>query len=347
MIQLTGAGKRYGPRILFENTDWLVTPNERAGIVGANGTGKSSLLKVLAGIEGLDSGALTTQKGVTLGYLPQEGLSLSGRTVFAECMTVFAAPARTGGGAGAPDAPHGRTRPRQRRVRAGGRPLPPGGKRVPRARRLHRRIAGGRRAQRPRLPAARLEAAHRGVLRRLADAHRARQAAAGKAQPAAARRAHQPPGPGSAQLAGRVSLLLSLRLRAGVARPLLPGRHGAQDRRAVEQESALLHRRLLAVRGAEGRAARAVAGRLRQPAGPRSQQLEAFINRFRAQATKAKQVQSRIKELEKIERIEIPPDEKTIHFSFPAAQAERPHRGGVQEGLQEPTATTWCFRTPI
>ena len=49
----------------------------------------------------------------------------------------------------------------------------------------------------------------------------------------------------------------------------------------------------------------------------RIEQLEAFINRFRYQATKAKQVQSRIKELEKIERIEIPPDEKTIHFSFP------------------------------
>ena len=49
----------------------------------------------------------------------------------------------------------------------------------------------------------------------------------------------------------------------------------------------------------------------------RIEQLEAFINRFRYQATKAKQVQSRIKELDKIERIEIPPDEKTIHFSFP------------------------------
>jgi ATP-binding cassette subfamily F protein 3 len=49
----------------------------------------------------------------------------------------------------------------------------------------------------------------------------------------------------------------------------------------------------------------------------RIEQLEVFINRFRYQATKAKQVQSRIKELEKIDRIEIPPEEKTIHFSFP------------------------------
>jgi ATP-binding cassette subfamily F protein 3 len=49
----------------------------------------------------------------------------------------------------------------------------------------------------------------------------------------------------------------------------------------------------------------------------RIEQLEAFITRFRYQATKAKQVQSRIKELDKIERIELPSEEKTIHFSFP------------------------------
>src|SRR5581483_8794833 len=49
----------------------------------------------------------------------------------------------------------------------------------------------------------------------------------------------------------------------------------------------------------------------------RIEQLEVFINRFRYTATKAKQVQSRIKELEKIERIEIPEEEKTIHFTFP------------------------------
>jgi len=53
----------------------------------------------------------------------------------------------------------------------------------------------------------------------------------------------------------------------------------------------------------------------------RIEQLEVFINRFRYQATKAKQVQSRIKELEKMERIELPEEEKTIHFSFPQPKA--------------------------
>jgi ATP-binding cassette subfamily F protein 3 len=89
VIQLTGAGKRFGPKILFQDLDWLVNPKERAGIVGGNGTGKSTLLKVLAGIESLDYGSIVTMKGVTAGYLPQDGLSLSGRSVFAECMTVF------------------------------------------------------------------------------------------------------------------------------------------------------------------------------------------------------------------------------------------------------------------
>src|SRR5437870_4881774 len=89
MIQLSEAGKRFGPRILFEDLNWLITPRERVGIVGANGTGKSTLLKVLAQIETLDYGSITYTKGISSGYLPQDGLQLSGRTVFAECMSVF------------------------------------------------------------------------------------------------------------------------------------------------------------------------------------------------------------------------------------------------------------------
>ena len=90
MLQLSGAGKRFGHKLLFENLDWLVTPKERTGLVGGNGTGKSTLLKVIAGMDQLDYGDLTAMKGIRLGYLPQDGLTVSGRTVFAECMSVFA-----------------------------------------------------------------------------------------------------------------------------------------------------------------------------------------------------------------------------------------------------------------
>src|SRR6516162_7570137 len=89
MIQLSNAGKRFGPKLLFEGLDWLITPKDRMGLVGANGTGKSTLLKVLAGLESLDYGNINSTKGITAGYLPQDGLTLSGRSVLAECLSVF------------------------------------------------------------------------------------------------------------------------------------------------------------------------------------------------------------------------------------------------------------------
>src|ERR1700739_539480 len=89
MLQLISAGKRFGPKLLFEDANWLITPDERTGLVGGNGTGKSTLLKILAGIETLDYGQLTRVKGMTLGYLPQAGPRPPGKTVFAECLSVF------------------------------------------------------------------------------------------------------------------------------------------------------------------------------------------------------------------------------------------------------------------
>src|ERR1700745_1940151 len=89
MIQLSGAGKRFGHKLLFENVDWLITPQDRIGLVGANGTGKSTVMKILAGLETLDYGSITVARGISAGYLPQDGLTLAGRTVFAECMSVF------------------------------------------------------------------------------------------------------------------------------------------------------------------------------------------------------------------------------------------------------------------
>jgi ATP-binding cassette subfamily F protein 3 len=97
MLQLSGAGKRFGTKLLFENVNWLITPDERTALVGANGTGKSTLMKILAGNNtgmdsfsgGLDYGAMHVTKGMSIGYLPQDGLSLSGRTVFDECLSVF------------------------------------------------------------------------------------------------------------------------------------------------------------------------------------------------------------------------------------------------------------------
>ena len=89
MIQLSGAGKRFGHKDLFMDVDWMVTAEDRIGLVGGNGTGKTTILKILGGYEGLDYGTRMSTKGTTTGYLPQDGLHLSGRTVFAECLSVF------------------------------------------------------------------------------------------------------------------------------------------------------------------------------------------------------------------------------------------------------------------
>jgi len=59
MIQLSSAGKHFGSKTLFEALNWVVGSRDRVGLVGANGTGKSTLLKLLAGMETLDKGSFS------------------------------------------------------------------------------------------------------------------------------------------------------------------------------------------------------------------------------------------------------------------------------------------------
>src|SRR5438067_12531474 len=89
MIQLNAAGKRYGHKLLFDGVDLLITPRDRVGLVGANGTGKSTFLKILAGLETLDYGSGSVAEVVSSGYLTPDALRLTERIAFAECMSTL------------------------------------------------------------------------------------------------------------------------------------------------------------------------------------------------------------------------------------------------------------------
>ncbi len=316
MIQLSGAGKRFGHKLLFENTDWLITPRDRIGLVGANGTGKSTLMKVLAGLDTLDYGALIVAKGTTAGYLPQDGLSLSGCSVFAECMAVFTelhamekeletlthriseldhASAEYGDVA---DRYHSlehefRTRDGYSIEAEVGRVLMGLGFRKEDWERQTDEFSGGWQMrlalaklllQKPNLllldePTNHLDLEARNWLEEYL---------------------HNYPYAFVLISHDRYFLDVTVNKIAEIWNKRFWFYTGNYDK-FLAQKTQRNEQLQAAYRNQRDRI----------------EQLEVFINRFRYQATKAKQVQSRIKELEKIERIEVPPEEKTIHFSFP------------------------------
>jgi len=316
MIQLSGAGKRFGHKLLFENTDWLITPHDRVGLVGANGTGKSTLMKVLAGLDTFDYGSLIVAKGTTAGYLPQDGLSLSGRTVFAECMTVF-----TGLHAierELEELTHkiselDHTSPEYADV----------------ADRYHSlehefRTRDGYSIE------AEVGRVLQGLGFRKEDWERQTDEFSGGWQMrlALAKLLLQKP---NLLLLDEPTNHLDLEARNWLEEYLHDYPHAlvliSHDRYfldvVVNKIAEIWNKRFWFYTGNYDKFLTQKTARNEQLQAAyknqrdRIEQLEVFINRFRYQATKAKQVQSRIKELEKIERIEVPPEEKTIHFSFP------------------------------
>src|SRR3954468_8725875 len=316
MIQLNAAGKRYGHKLLFDGVDLLITPRDRVGLVGANGTGKSTFLKILAGLETLDYGSVSVAKGITAGYLPQDGLTLTGRTVFAECMSVFS-----------------------------------------RLREMEHELEQltSRMAEIDHTSAEYEQVAER--YHQIEHEFRIHDGYAIDAQVGAVLAGlgfgpedwNRQTDEFSGGWQMRISLAKLLLQKPNLLLLDEPTNHlDLESRNWLEQYLAdypfalvlishdryfldvtvnriveIWNKKIWTYTGNYEKYLSQKTQRQEQLEAAyknqkdRIEQLEVFINRFRYQATKAKQVQSRIKELEKIERIQLPEEEKTIHFSFP------------------------------
>jgi ATP-binding cassette subfamily F protein 3 len=316
MISLQNAGKRFGPRVLFLEANWLIRNKEKTALVGANGTGKSTLMKVLAGLESLDYGSMQQTRGISIGYLPQEGLRLSGRTIFEECLTVF-----------------DEIREMEREVERLSAQLteldhasPEYESAAERFSLLQERFHA--------LDGYALDAQVGAVLTGLGftkeDWSRQTDEFSGGWQMRIAL---------AKLLLAKPNLLLldeptnhlDLETRNWLEDYLKTYPFGyiliSHDRYfldvTIDRTVEIWNKRLNIYQGnytkylgqKDERRTQLLAAYKNQR--EQVEHLEAFINRFRYQATKAKQVQSRIKELEKIERIEIPSEEQVIHFKFP------------------------------
>jgi ATP-binding cassette subfamily F protein 3 len=316
MLSLQNAGKRFGPRILFTDANWLITSQEKTALVGANGTGKSTLMKVLAGIDQLDYGGMKLTRGMSIGYLPQEGLKLSGRSVFDECLSVF-----------------DELREMETEIE-----------------RLAGQMAVLDHQSAEYAAAAEKYSSLQGRFHALDGYALDAQVGAvlgglGFSKQDWARRTEEFSGGWQMRIALAKLLLakpnlllldeptnhLDLETRNWLENYLRTYPFGyiliSHDRYfldvTVDRTVEIWNKKLQMYVGnytkylkqKEDRKIQLVAAYKNQR--EQIEHLEAFITRFRAQATKAKQVQSRIKELEKIERIEIPEEEPVIHFSFP------------------------------
>ncbi len=320
MLQLSGAGKRFGQKLLFDELSWLITPNERTGLVGGNGTGKSTLLKMIAGVEGLDYGQRTLIKGTTIGYLPQDGLALSGRSVFDECLSVF-------------DELHEMERESERLTHVLS-DADPKSKEYAQAADRYSEIADLLHAHDIYSLDSQVGAVLGGLGFSKEDWERRTEEFSGGWQMriALAKLLLQKP---SVLLLDEPTNHLDLESRNWLEEYLGTYENAfiliSHDRyfldQTVNKTVEVWNKRMHVYHGnyskyltlKDERRTQLISAYKNQR--ERIEALEAFINRFRAQATKAKQVQSRIKELEKIERIEIPDEEATIHFTFPQPPA--------------------------
>ena len=86
MITLNHVQKQFGSKVLFKDCSLQIGVRDRVGLIGPNGSGKTTLFRMILGEESLDEGELLIAKGVKIGYLPQEVISFKGNTVLDEVL---------------------------------------------------------------------------------------------------------------------------------------------------------------------------------------------------------------------------------------------------------------------
>lgn len=84
MISLNNISMRYGAKVLFDEVSLRISGKDRVSLVGSNGAGKSTMLKVIAGLIKSDEGEVAISKHTTVGYLPQEGIQYTGKSLYEE-----------------------------------------------------------------------------------------------------------------------------------------------------------------------------------------------------------------------------------------------------------------------
>ncbi|MBJ6723299.1 ABC-F family ATP-binding cassette domain-containing protein [Geomesophilobacter sediminis] len=97
MIHLSNITKQYGSQVLFREASFQILPGTRSGLVGPNGAGKTSLFRIITGEEEVDAGEITVGKNTTIGYFSQNIGDMKGRTALEEVMAVSADTVRLAG----------------------------------------------------------------------------------------------------------------------------------------------------------------------------------------------------------------------------------------------------------
>jgi ATP-binding cassette, subfamily F, member 3 len=318
MIHIEGLSKRYGDRVLLDNVSWHVKKRDRIGLSGPNGAGKTTLLRMLAGLEEPDSGQIRMASDTTIGYLPQDGIVHTGRTVYDEVVLAFrellalkeeqhriedqlAQATEDAGG-------HEKLLERYAEVTERFKHL--GGYEIDARvadvlkglgfslqdqQRKTEEFSGG---WQMRIALAKLLLARPNLLLMDEPTNHLDLPARNWLEEYMAEY------PGSVVLVSHDRYFLDATVKriTEVGLKTLTDYHGNYSKYLVEHAARM--------------------DRLREAHQRQSEEIEkaeAFINRFRYQATKARQVQSRIKQLDKVERIEIPPARKKIRFKFPDA----------------------------